>query len=259
MRYLSSNENVSIPTEIKSGIVLKKVYNVEKVSVDNTSYTKKVKRKESQILDKKYHKKHLTIPREKRKKKHLKKNQDKHSNAEKRTRAKSSNSQKRERKHSPDKDKRSSDQKKNLEHRLSNKIWQIISHDLFRLNNDKYNIQSTDSETKNYIISVIKKYNTRELKNFNRPRETQTSTEILTPSSSSGSRKMAIKRRVRKQLWHWAKIAIKNNEHWSTFLADNDIVVENINIDKFDLGLIDLDKLGIENKLLKRSIIWLFK
>lgn len=159
--------------------------------------------------------------------------------------------------------KNSSDSKQNLEFRLSSKIWQLMSRDFFpNLDNEKNAglIGVTDSEMKRYIISVIKKYNKKELKRFNHPRVTQTSKQSVSSSRHrSRNKRKAIKRRVRRQLWQWVKTAIKNNEHWTKLLEDNNVAIDNINIDKIDLSLIDLDALGIENKLLKRTITWLFK
>ena len=140
--------------------------------------------------------------------------------------------------------------KRSLEPRFSTKIWQILSPNSGDL------IQATDSVTKKYIISVINRHN-RKGKNRVPSQATQTSKETL--GSNYENRKTAIKHALRRPLWQLAKASIKHSEHWSKFLAANNIVLENINIDKFDLSLIDVDALGIENKLLKRTIMWLFK
>lgn len=55
------------------------------------------------------------------------------------------------------------------------------------------------------------------------------------------------------------KKAIKGNSNWSSWFAENDIDIENVNIEAVDLDLIGVDELGIENKLLKRTITWLLK
>lgn len=148
--------------------------------------------------------------------------------------------------------------KSNVEYHLSTKIWQVLSHDLFNSSDEDINdkFKATDSEMKNHILSVVRKYNKKESgKNNDLSEETQASEH---PSSSSAS-KRRMKQAVKRQLWQWAKNAIKNNEHWSKLFAENHIMLDNINIDKLDLSLIDLDALGIENKMLKRTLVWLFK
>ncbi|CAB3234936.1 unnamed protein product [Arctia plantaginis] len=158
--------------------------------------------------------------------------------------------------HSPEKSRIPS--KNNVEYNLSTKIWQVLSHDLFNSSDDDGDdkFKATDSEMKNHILSVVRKYNKKEIdKNSQFCDETQTREH---PSSSSASKKK-MKQAVKRQLWQWAKNAIKNNEHWSKLFAENHIMLDNINIDKLDLSLIDLEALGIENKMLKRTIVWLFK
>lgn len=152
-----------------------------------------------------------------------------------------------------------SDQKKNIENRLTTKVWQILSRDIFLLDHDKFNsqIQATNSETKQYIINVIKKCNTKEIKRLNRPKLTQTSKENSF-ANRYRSKKNAMKIAVRRRVWTLAKASMKRSKHWREFLAENHIIVENINIDKFDLSLIDLEALGIQNKLVKRTVTWLF-
>lgn len=164
---------------------------------------------------------------------------------------------------------KNNDHKPDLELRLSTKIWQLMNRDIFpNLNDEKFagKIHVTDSEMKKYIISVIKKYNKKDIKRrFNSPQNTQTrkgnikSTPFNAKRDESSDKKTAIKRKVRRQIWQWTKTAIKNNEHWSQILADNHVAIDNINIDQMDLSVIDVDALGIENKILKRTIVWLLK
>lgn len=259
----SESELVANPNKIKSGLTLKKVYNVEALEIDRPNSAKKLKKEKSKINDSKIQKKSELLNRDREKSKN--KNQEKalqKKNQYKLTQKKSKEKVIKLKKNDSDKStvslKRRKDSPKAItcdhdeyvENRLSYKIWHIMNRD------SKFDrMHASDSETKKHIISVIKKYNAKELKHFNRPRQTQTSQESI----SSGNKSNPIKRRVRKQLWYLAKNAIKNNAHWSTFLAENNIIVDNINIDKFDLSLIDIDALGIENKLLKRTIVWLFK
>lgn len=165
---------------------------------------------------------------------------------------------------------KNSDKKPDLELRLSKKIWQLMSRDMFpNLDDEKQvgKIQVTDAEMRKYIISVIKKYNKKDVKRYNAPIVTQTRKGSLKSKSyydygkqnDQSDKKRAIKRKVRRQIWQWTKNAIKNNEHWSQILAENHVAIDNINIDEMDLSVIDVDALGIENKLLKRTILWLLK
>ncbi|XP_063894403.1 uncharacterized protein LOC110376364 [Helicoverpa armigera] len=260
--------------DIKTGINLKKAFNVERVGIKKSGSVKKTKPVKSSILSKlnlsqtdnelNRHRVKKTPKRSQGKLSNDKLNKEKpkqgKSNSESRTSLEIQNKGQRK---CPgkltDKTKNSPSHLRNLERRISTKIWQILSRDSFLLDYDKFNsqIQASDSETKRYIISVIKKCNNKEFKKCNIPMEPEPSIESI--SSSKDNRKKAMKRRVRRHLWQLAKTSIRHSAHWTQFLAENNIILDNINIDKIDLSLIDVDALGIENKLLKRTITWLLK
>ncbi|KAJ0174083.1 hypothetical protein K1T71_010229 [Dendrolimus kikuchii] len=87
------------------------------------------------------------------------------------------------------------------------------------------------------------------------PSSERSSLTLNAPEKSRSS----IKRILRKQLWELSKSSIKGSNHWNSLLAKNNIDIDNINIDKIDLSLINVDALGIQNKLLKRTVTWLLK
>lgn len=143
--------------------------------------------------------------------------------------------------------------------RLTSKIKQVMNGDsnITSITPEVIEPVKHDTDMKTYIINVIRRHNTKEIKRQHAP-EHETQTEKLKQRTRSNPSKV-LKRTVRRQIWHWAKGAIKRNEQWSQLAADNNIMLDNINIDKFDISLIDLDALGIESKILKKSIKWLFK
>lgn len=258
-------------SEIQSGIALKRVYNIEKVEVVNPKFASKERIKDkSKKLDKKYHSQTDAHNRREARKAQRKKELSRQEQAKSRLKPKPTiqkrndqvNRQKKreiaekilsERKSALENTVNPPVHKKSLEQRVTTKIWQILTRDMFLLDHEKFNnqIQATNSETKKYIISVIKKCNNKELKKLY--------PSTLTQTDKESKRKGAIKCALRRRLWAVAKASIKHSKHWSQFLAENNIIVENINIDKFDLSLIDLEALGIENKVLKRTLTWLFK
>ena len=270
-------QNASDASEIKSGIALKRVYNIEKAEVvnPNANFMKKERNKErekARLLEKKYHaqaearnrremrraqrKKELGIAQAKTRPK-PKKPQTMMTSEQLNRIKRRELAEKALGEHRPILERTVTPppvNKKSLEQRLTTKIWQILSRDMFLLDHEQFNrqIQATNSETKKYIISVIKRCNNRELQKMY--------PSILTQTTKEGKdHRGAIKCAVRRRLWAVAKASIKHSKHWSQFLAENNIILENINIDKFDLSLIDLEALGIENKMLKRTVTWLFK
>ncbi|CAH0590211.1 unnamed protein product [Chrysodeixis includens] len=273
--YSSNSDLALTPNAIKSGLTLKKVYNVENLEINKRNSARKAKQGKSKTNDKHQKKKHAekmqnrdkeklkriqekALERQKLEKlqklpKNMSKERDSRDNNSRDNKLKRNDSDKSSAGSKPFKEssrplKETSDQEKTVENRLTHKIWHIMNRGY---DQKLERLHGSDSQIKNHIITVIKDYNAKEIKTQNRPRQTQTPKDGV----KSCNRTNVIKRRVRKQLWYLAKNAIKNNEHWSTFLAENNIVVDNINIDKFDLSLIDIDALGIENKLLKRTIV----
>ncbi|KAJ8717293.1 hypothetical protein PYW08_005692 [Mythimna loreyi] len=156
-----------------------------------------------------------------------------------------------------------SERKKSLERRITTKIWQILNRDMFLLDHEKFNnhMQATNSETKQYIINVIKKCNDKKKKPLNQTKVTPLNRTKVTQTSKENryrDKKRVMKTAVRRRVWALAKASIKRSKHWSQFLAENHIIVDNIDIDKLDLSFIDFEALEIENKILKRIITWLF-
>lgn len=149
---------------------------------------------------------------------------------------------------------------KNKHMRISKKIWQFVNNSIQTEPLNKLNFD--DVVVRNYII---KKGNLDKLKNWDSMQKPETSSSHVQRSNlpedtqNGNKKKSTLKLKVRRQLWDWSKSAIKGNPHWSSLLAENNIDIENVNIEEVDLGLIDVDELGIENKLLKRTITWLLK
>lgn len=152
---------------------------------------------------------------------------------------------------------------KSLHMRISNKIWQLMNNSIQTGPLSELNFDDVD--VRNYII---KKGQSDKLKSWDSQQEPESSQSggskvhrgnLSKDATDKGNKKNTLKRKVRRQIWEWSKSAIKGNSHWSTLLAENDIDIENVNIEELDLGLINVDELKIENKFLKRSILWLLK
>ncbi|XP_022834042.1 uncharacterized protein LOC111361845 [Spodoptera litura] len=239
------NENT---TTIQHGIVLNKMYNIQKEEIGKSSVLKKDKK------PKKGHKKHISHPSNAYIQEHMKitpkRDQDKPKKSIGKQRSSAVNQTKA---HS-----------KSVETTINKRKRYLDKNKNFGKLNKQSNYENQDpnSDTKNYILSIVDRCNNdnKDLKKKSFPRTTQTSTESLSSNTSTKNKcTKTIKYRLRKQLWYWAKNSIKRNKHWTKFLADNNIRLEDIDIDKLDLSLIDVDALGIENKLLKHTILWLFK
>ncbi|KAF9424887.1 hypothetical protein HW555_000188 [Spodoptera exigua] len=249
-KKLNKNENT---ITIHHGIVLNKMCDMQKEEIGKKSSSKKDKKM------KKNNKKHVSNPSSTYTQERVKKvprNEDKHNSGQKQSAGKTISKQK------------GSEMKQNKVHIKSveapiNKRHLDKNKNYEKLNKQSnYRNHSPSSDSKKYILSLIKKCNNdnEDIKKKSPSRTTQTSTGSLSSNKSSKSKNTkTIKDRLRKQIWHWAKNSMKRSENWTKFLADNNITLDDISIDKLDHTLIDVDTLGIENKLLKRTVLWLFK
>ncbi|RVE43751.1 hypothetical protein evm_011600 [Chilo suppressalis] len=118
-----------------------------------------------------------------------------------------------------------------------------------------------------YPVKVVKTRNKRSLTDHSKiwqtiepgysNDESGKSKESLGSTKSRRKERSSLKIVMRRHVWNISKPAIKR--HWRQLLEDNNIDIDKINIDKVDLSLINVDGLGIENKLLKRAVVWLLK
>lgn len=79
------------------------------------------------------------------------------------------------------------------------------------------------------------------------------------PPRHSLSISNALRRQMRSQVWKMSKNTIKKNERWKKLFEDNHINIDRINAKALNRDVINVDALGIENKMLKSTITWLLK
>nr|XP_021190494.2 uncharacterized protein LOC110376364 isoform X1 [Helicoverpa armigera] len=271
---VTNNERTPLPTQIKNIILPRKVYNVGRIQVEKTNFVNKTGQRKSPE-DKRNQEKVIHVQTRKRDRsksiqRFTQENNKKSSIANEKY-AQSTTRRMYEKTHqewnqSEMKPRISSGHRQSMEYQINNKIWEILRSDLpIDWDDEKHpcQVNLTDSEMNNYIISVIIKNNKEELKHCNDPCESQTSKDTISSGryrqTDTSDRRKFIKREVRRHLWQWLMVALQNNERWSKFFAENHIALDNINIVDFDLSCIDVDALGIENKLLKRTIALLSK
>uniref|UniRef100_A0A2H1V5J1 SFRICE_008728 n=1 Tax=Spodoptera frugiperda TaxID=7108 RepID=A0A2H1V5J1_SPOFR len=239
------NENT---TTTQHGVGVNKIYDIQKDAKGKSSLVKKDKK------SKKGGKKHISKPSSTYTEEHLKTTAKRNQDKPKKPISKQRNSEVNQNKV----------QSKSVEAPIKrrNRYFNENKNYLKLVKPSNYKHVDPKVETKSYILSIMKKCNNdnKDLKKKSLPRTTQTSAESLSSNKSTKSKgTKTIKHRLRKQIWHWTKNSMKRSEHWSKFLADNNISLENLDIDKLDFSLLDVDALGIENKLLKRTILWLSK
>lgn len=144
-----------------------------------------------------------------------------------------------------------------LKKQLSKRVWNLINREIHpNLVTDQQVVD--EDEVKNNFINMLRIWNASI--------EPQTKGASYSKRKSSygidhidTSNNNSLKHKVRRQIWQWSKITLKNNEEWSDALAKNKIDIDNINIDRVDLSLINVDNLGIQSKILKRTAAWLLK
>lgn len=93
---------------------------------------------------------------------------------------------------------------------------------------------------------------------FNKENTVITSKSKSSPMRTESSDNV-LKRRMRTQVWHWSKASVKQNAHLMKLLADNKINIDDINVSRLHLNDMDIEAIGVKNRVLKRALLWLFR
>lgn len=154
--------------------------------------------------------------------------------------------------------------KESVQLKLSKKFWKLINREIYPVLNDPKlpgNLKGEMEDLKikrqsiNHLIKVWGKSEDEE----SAAGYSGADNNSINHEHEREKNRNSFKSKLRRQLWSGLKYAIKGNEYWTDLMIENNINIDNINIDEVDLSLIDVDALGIENKFLKRTLIWLFK